>query len=65
MNVDPLPTSESTLISPPKALARFLLNAKPNPHPNLLRFLFSLIFVKALNKDFKSFLSIPTPVSIT
>jgi hypothetical protein len=36
VNVVPIPFSDSTLMSPPKAMASFLLIVKPRPTPCLL-----------------------------
>ena len=64
-NIEPLSFIDSTEISPPKAIANFLLRVSPKPHPSLFIYLFSLIFLKALNKVGISLGSIPTPVSFT
>jgi hypothetical protein len=65
MNIDPLLTLDSTVMSPPKACARFLLTVRPNPTPSLLSSLKFMIFVNYWNNIFNWFLSIPTPESCT
>lgn len=63
--VVPQPFCESTYMSPPKALDKFLLIDKPSPTPYLLSSLSSWIFVKTEKRVFSLSLLIPTPVSCT
>ena len=64
MKVEPSPTFEETDILPPKASVKFLQITKPRPTPSLLRFLYLLTLVNALNRVDSLSSSIPTPVSI-
>jgi hypothetical protein len=65
MNFDPLPTLDSTIISPPRAYAMFLLIVRPSPTPCLFISLLSKIFVNGENNFFNYSSSIPTPLSST
>ena len=65
VKVEPLPSVEATLMSPPKAYARFLLRVRPSPQPILLSSLLSMIFFIGLNRSLSISFLIPTPVSYT
>ena len=65
MNIDPYPSTEETSMSPPSALAMFLLTARPSPTPSLFICLFDCIFVNGVNNLTCYALLIPTPVSST
>ena len=65
VNLEPFLFSDWTFISPPSAMAIFLLTARPSPTPSLFSYLLLLILVKGVNKRFSYSWDIPTPESST
>lgn len=65
-NVEPLPTSDSTVTSPPMRLANFLEIASPKPVPPYFRVVVESIWLKALkSRSLIRSSGMPIPVSLT
>lgn len=60
---DPWSYFEEAIISPPRALDKFLLIGNPKPTPYLLRLLLSTFLLKGWKTEFNLSVLIPTPVS--
>jgi hypothetical protein len=66
INVDPIPTSDSTSMVPPSASAMFLLIVRPSPTPSWFSYRWLLrIFVNGANRVPICFEFMPTPESMT